>query len=392
MGGKGFVMDPDFVAAVARVAAGERVNVSRFCRDHGVNRDTFYRYVKRFALEGPDGFVRRSSAPKTSPTRLPAGVAEAVVRARKELDDEGRDNGPISIMWRLEDAGYTPLPSRSAIYRILVEHGLITRQPRKRPRTRRGFEYADPNGLWQIDGLETYLADGTKAAVIQILDDHSRYDVCCYAATSENGQDAWRALEQAFAGHGVPVRLLSDNGKAFSGKHRGYLADLERRAAAEGVTTIATAPYHPQTNGKNERAHATLRKWPAKKPVPETLTELQELLEDYRRMYNHRRHQGIGGQTPHQRYHDKPKAVPTGRPTEPAGVVDRPVSATGVVAFCGCSIVLPHGRRWAGRTARIHWQDRRVAIMIGDTLVRQLTLDPTIRYQRLNQQELSVSS
>src|SRR6266542_1410962 len=84
-------------------------------------------------------------------TRAPVVV---MMRAREELADEGRDNGPISIRWRLQDTGLTPLPSQASIYRILRERGQIVPQPRKKPRTRRRFEYADPNGCWQIDGME----------------------------------------------------------------------------------------------------------------------------------------------------------------------------------------------------------------------------------------------
>jgi transposase InsO family protein len=262
-------MDPEFVATVARVAHGEKINISRFCREHGVSRGVFHKYVTRFRAEGTDGFTPRSTAPHHHPHALPITVAEAVLRARKELADEGLDNGPITIGWRLEDEGFTPLPSRNSIYRILTENGQITPQPRKRPKTRRRFEYADPNGLWQIDGMEFILAGGDTVCVLQIIDDHSRLDVGCYAATSENGADTWAALQQAIATHGIPVKVLSDNGLAFSGKHRGTMADLERRLAELGVTTIASTVYHPQTCGKNERVHQTLRTWLAQQPAPE---------------------------------------------------------------------------------------------------------------------------
>jgi len=383
-------MDPEFVAAVAQVAAGEKINISRFCAEHGVSRGVFHKYVTRFRAEGVDGFTRRSTAPRRRPTALGAVTAEAVLRARKELDDEGRDHGPISIRWRLEDAGVLPLPSQSAIYRILREHGQIVPQPRKKPRTRRRFEFADPNGCWQIDGMEHYLADGTKVCILQILDDHSRLDVGTYAATSENGAETWTALQQAFAGYGLPVKLLSDNGLAFSGKRRGHLAELERHVAGHGVATIASSIYHPQTCGKNERAHQTLQKWLARRPPAENLPALQQLLNEYRAIYNNRRHQSLGGHTPQQRYDARTKAEPAHDRTAPSGTTQRPVSATGVIAHSGCSIVL--GRAWAGHTATIYWQGDRLTIMINNAVVRQLTLDRTVRYQRLTNRTLSTNS
>jgi transposase InsO family protein len=374
-------MDPEFVAAVAGVAHGEKINISLFCREHGLSRGVFHKYVIRFRAEGAAGFIRRSTAPRHHPAALPATVDEAVLRARKELEDEGRDNGPISIRWRLQDQEFLPLPSRNSVYRILVDHGQIIPQPRKRPKTRRRFEYADPNGLWQIDGMEFFLAGGEKVCVLQIIDDHSRLDLCCYAAKSENGADTWAALQQAMEGHGVPVKVLSDNGLAFSGKHRGGMADMERRLAENGTIAIASSVYHPQTCGKNERVHQTLQKWLRKQPTPDTLAALQSLLEDYRIMYNNRRHQSLDGQTPQQRYDAKAKATPHGPAPAPAGVTTRPVSTTGVIAFTGCSIVV--GRHWAGKTATLHWQGDRVSILIDNTHARTLTLNRTVRYQPL---------
>ncbi|GHF92214.1 MULTISPECIES: IS481 family transposase [Amycolatopsis] len=383
-------MDPQFVAAVARAAGGEKINVAVFCREHGLSRDTFYRYVTRFRAEGADGFTRRSTAPHHHPTALALEVVEAVLRARKQLAEAGLDNGPISIRWRLQDAGFHPLPSRVSIYRILRERGQIVAQPRKRPRTRRRFSYADPNGCWQIDGMEHHLADGTTVCIIQILDDHSRLDVGTYAAAGETTAGTWAALQRAFAGYGLPVRILSDNGLAFTGRHRGWMVELERRLAALGVTTIAATPHHPQTCGKNERAHQTLQKWLAARPPASTLTELQDLLDEYRQIYNHRRHQSLNGDTPQQRYDARPNAIPATGPHRPSGVTTRPVSATGVIAFSGCSIVL--GRTWAGRTASVYWQGDRVTVMIGDTVTRQLTLDRSVRYQRLTNHTLSRKS
>ncbi len=378
-------MDPEFVAAVARAAAGENINIARFCREHGVSRGAFHKYLTRFRAEGTDGFTRRGTAPRHHPTAFGTEVAEAVLRARKEFAEAGLDNGPISIRWQLEATGTTRVPSPSSVYRILREHGQIIPQPRKKPRTRRRFEYPDPNGCWQIDGMEHYLAEGTKVCIIQILDDHSRPDVGTYAATGETTTATWTALQHAFAGHGLPVRLLSDNGLAFTGKHRGRMVEPERHLAELGITTIASTPHHPQTCGKNERVHQTLQKWLAARPPAGTLAELQKLLDEYRRIYNHRRHRSLEGQTPQQRYNAHPKAIPATGPRRPSGITTRPVSATGVIAFSGCSIVL--GRQWAGRTASVYWQGDRVTVMIGDSVARQLTLDRSVRYQRLTNQK-----
>jgi hypothetical protein len=164
-------MDPVLVAAVARAAAGEKINVSRVCRENGVSRASFYRKLERFLAEGSAGLAPRSRAPRTRPRATAGHVAEAVVRARKELADEGWDNGAQTIRWRLLDiarsgehptGGPVPdlgeVPSRATIHRILIERGQVIPQPRKRPHGGRRFVYPTPNALWQIDGTEIVLA------------------------------------------------------------------------------------------------------------------------------------------------------------------------------------------------------------------------------------------
>jgi transposase InsO family protein len=387
-------MDPALVAAVARVAAGEKINVSGVCRDHGVSRAVFYRKLDRFREYGSAGLTPRSRAPRTHPTATAAHVAEAVVRARKELADQGWDHGAQTIRWRLLDIAATgvhptggpvpdqgEVPSRATIHRILLDRGQITPAPRKRPHRGRRFVHPAPNAVWQIDGTITLLASGARATIVQVIDDHSRLDIACHAATGENSDAVWQALSAGFKRYGHPACVLSDNGAAFSGRRRHWpLVEMERRLAALGITTIVSSVGHPQTCGKNERAHQTLQRWLAARPAPHTLVELQTLLEAYRKGYNRRRHQALSGDTPHQRFHATDRARPAGPAPRVAGHATRAVSSTGVIGFSGTSIGV--GRRHAGATAEVFWQGDRVTVLINDTVAASLTLDRTTRYQR----------
>jgi transposase InsO family protein len=387
-------MDPVLVAAIARAAAGEQINVAWVCRETGVSRSAFYVKLARFKTEGSAGLAPRSRAPRSRPNATPDHVGEAVVRARKELADQGWDHGAQTIRWRLLDHardGRHPdggpvldpaeVPSRATVHRILVERGQVVAQPRKRPQKGRRFVHPAPNALWQIDGTELVLADGTRVTVIQVIDDFSRLDVACHAARSENSAGVWAALSSGFARYGLPACVLSDNGTAFSGKRRAWpLVEMERGLAALGITTVVSSVGHPQTCGKNERAHQTLQRWLAARPAPATLSELQGLLDDYRRGYNHRRHQALDGDTPHQRFHSIDPAKPVGPASRVAGHVTRTVSATGVIGFDNTSIGL--GRRHAGATAEVFWQGDRVTVLIDDTVAASLTLDRSVRYQR----------
>jgi transposase InsO family protein len=387
-------MDPALVAAVARAAAGEKINVAEVCRKTGVSRSAFYVKLERFKAEGSAGLAPRSRAPHSRPTATADHVGEAVVRARKEIADDGWDNGAWTIRWRLLDiarAGHHPtggpvldpeeVPSRATIHRILVERGQVVPQPQKRPKTSRRFVHPAPNAVWQIDGTDLVLGDGTKATVIQIIDDFSRLDIASHAASSENSSDVLAALGAGFARYGHPACVLSDNGTAFSGKRRAWpLVAMERLLASHGVTTVVSSIGHPQTCGKNERVHLTLQKWLAARPAPDTVAELQALLDDYRVRYNQRRHQALDGDTPDRRFHSLEPVGPAGPAPRVAGQVTRTVSATGVIGFANTSIGL--GRRHAGATAEVFWQGDRVTVLIDDAVTASLTLDRSVRYQR----------
>jgi transposase InsO family protein len=310
-------------------------------------------------------------------------VEEAVVRARKELDEYGADCGAISIRWRLEDAGVTPLPARATVHRILVRRGQVWPQPRKRPRSSssRRFAADRPNEMWQLDGFESTLADGQTATVIQVVDDCSRLDLACRAAASENAADVWAAVQDAIGRHGLPKTLLTDNGSALNGSRRGFSTDLEDRLRALGVTPIASSIGHPQTCGKDERAHQTALQWLGARPPAGDIGELQALLDEYRDSHNtRRRHQGIGGLTPQQRWDLADRAGPGGAPIPDPPIVTRPVvSPRGAVGVDGCEIAL--AKRFAGARTVVFRTGDHVVVFIGAHAVRALDLDRSRRYQ-----------
>jgi transposase InsO family protein len=305
----GVPVGPEFAALVARVHGGAVVNVRAECAALGVSPKTFYKYLARFAGEGVEGFYPRSRRPLGSPTRLSAAVEDVIVRARKELDDDGWDAGAEQIGFWIRDhpqawpAGAV-VPSRATINRVLERRGQIVKVPQRRPRrSRHRFEADQPNTMWQMDGFDYTLADGKVVTVLQINDDCSRLDLALRAAVSENTDDVWAAVLWASSRYGLPAQFLTDNGTAFSGARRGWLSRLEENLRALGVQPITSSVAHPQTCGKNERAHSTVLKWLAKRPPAVDLGELQVLLDHYREHYNTRRRKThLHGMTPAERY------------------------------------------------------------------------------------------
>jgi transposase InsO family protein len=283
------------------------VNVSEWCRVNGVNRRTFYRHRARAEAEG--SWRPRSRRPKTSPGQTPARVEAEIIRLRKEL---GADNGADSILPELRKVadrdGWAALglrvPARSTVNAVLKRAGLVDPAPRKRPRSSyRRFAYARPRDCYQLDATEIRLAGGGKAVAFEVLDDCTRLLAACYAADSETAAGAVAAITAAAADCGAPGIVLCDNGAALTGgpKARGAGASAFARAVtALGSRLIHSAPYHPQTCGKVERHHQTLKKWLAARPAPATLAGLQALLDEYRRWYNTSRHHTAVKTTPRQ--------------------------------------------------------------------------------------------
>ncbi|UFS58665.1 integrase core domain-containing protein [Subtercola endophyticus] len=275
--------------------------VSRFCREHGVSREWFYATRKHIAGAGlPDALVARSSRPKTSPAKVSELIERLALEARARLAGEGWDNGPISVKYELEKLGIQA-PSRATLARIFTRNGVVTAQPKKRPKgTFIRFEYAAPNELWQLDATDYTLASGLIVAIFQLNDDHARYQIASLAARSENAQDAVRVVTIGMARHGIPQRLLTDNGNALNPSRRGWTGELTALMRSLGVQTIASSIAHPQTQGKNERGHSTLARWLAARQPANDLTELQLLLDQFDLLYNeHRPHQSLGMKTPH---------------------------------------------------------------------------------------------
>jgi transposase InsO family protein len=382
----GVGVDPRVHAAVAAKCRGEVVDVAAVCREVGISRQTFYVYLRRYAAEGLTGLFERSRRPRRSPRQVPAAMEDQIVRVRKELGDAGWPNGAISVLAALRAAGVDPtsLPSRASVHRVLVRRGQVVPAPAKRPRRpARRFEAATANALWQIDGFTVTLADGTTAWVLQLVDDHSRLDLACRAATSENAADAWAAFQTAVARYGLPAAVLSDNGLAFSARRRGWVGPFEANLAALGVRAITSRVRHPQTCGKVERAHATVRGWLARHPAPGDLPGLQALLERYRAGYNTRAHQALGGLTPQQRFDAATKTGPAPGPlTRPAPitrVLARTVGPRGAVGVDDVEVGL--GRRYIGLPVTVFSDGDHVTVFADGHLIRSLTIDHTRRYQ-----------
>jgi len=219
------------------------------------------------------------------------------------------------------------VPSIASLARIFREAGVARLEPKKKPRSAwRRFVYPAPNACWQLDATEYVLTGGRKCVIFQLIDDHSRYAVASHVAPGETARDAIAVFAKAVAGHGVPQRLLSDNGAALNPSRRGQLGQLVEHVSRLGVEAITGKPYKPTTQGKNERFHQTLFRYLDKQPLAASLAELQAQVDAFDHLYNTERpHQGLAGRvTPLAAWEATAKADPP-RPDTSRSWLDRPV-------------------------------------------------------------------
>jgi transposase InsO family protein len=288
--------------------------VSTFCTEHGISRQSFYKLRERAKLDGPAAVLQpRSRRPRSSPSTLTDEARTQAVRVRAALEASGLDHGPISVHDKMRAMGLDPAPSVASLARIFRKAGVARAEPRKKPRSAwRRFVYPAPNACWQLDATEYMLTGGRKCVIFQLIDDHSRYAVASHAAWGETTEAAITVFDKALAAHGVPQRLLSDNGVAINPSRRGVRGQFVEHVSRLGVEAITGKPYKPTTQGKNERFHQTLFRYLDKQPLADTLVGLQAQVDAFDHVYNTQRpHQGLPGRvTPQTAWEATAKAEP----------------------------------------------------------------------------------
>lgn len=360
-----------------RVAVADpTLNVRAWCREHQISKSTFYKWKARYEAEGLDGLAERSRRPVRSPGQTPLEVEDAIVRCRKELIDAGLDAGADTIRWHLDRAN-RPVPSAATVWRVLVRRGLVVPEPRKRPRSSwRSFERSRPNECWQIDATKWQLASGRTVEIVDIIDDHSRVIVAARAVPTTTAAGAWATFTHAATRWGLPAEVLSDNGAPF-------VSELfTQNLAACAITTINARPYHPQTCGKIERFHQTLKRWLSARRPARTIAGLQQQLDTLLEIYNHQRpHRAIGRIPPADRWQASPAAQPIGARITIAvpKISEHPISSEGLLQLFPWRINI--GKQHAHKTVTVYQHELDVLVFHDGDPIHTRTVNPTQRYQ-----------
>jgi transposase InsO family protein len=369
------------VASVVSQGLGVRASAKKY----GVSPAWVSTLVSRYRAEGPAAFEARSKRPHANPHATPPEVEDRIIELRKELLEIGTDAGADTIHTHLEREGLVA-PSFSTIQRILTRRGFVTPAPKKRPKSSYiRFEADLPNECWQSDMTHWHLEDGTGVEIVTFLDDHSRLVLAIRVFPTTSMDSVRRLFAQTCALYGTPASVLTDNGAIYNAGARGGRTGFESDLITAGVLYKHSRPYHPQTCGKVERWHRTLKGFLAKRPAT-TLGELQLVLEDVVRYYNDvRPHRGVGRRTPSVAYNVRVKAKPNTLIHQPhwrirTDTVD--VRGHVTLRYLGLLRHLNVGWAYRGQAIRLYVLDDVVTFATEDgEFIGETKIDPNRDYQ-----------
>jgi transposase InsO family protein len=360
---------------------------TQLARDHKISRRWIYKLLERFKEGGYASLEPRSRRPRSCSTEVNANVQKLIIELRQELTAAGHDAGPQTIHYHLAQQ-LADLPSVATVWRVLKRQGLITPQPHKRPRSSFvRFEAKLPNETWQADATPWQLADGTQVEILNLLDDCSRLALASSCFRTVKAPDVVHVFYSASNRFGLPASLLTDNGRIFTARSIGAKVLLESELERLGIVFKHSTPYHPQTCGKVERFHQTVKRFLAKQPPATSLAELQFQLHAFCEYYNHKRpHRALGRQTPISVFDARIKARPALQPTLDHRVRRDKIDSFGKVTlrYQGKLRHIPVGILHKNRKVHLLVAGPDVRIITEDgTLIRALTLDPNRNYQPL---------
>jgi transposase InsO family protein len=287
-----------------RLAMQEGANRRELCRRFGIHPGTGYKWLGRWVADGE--LADRSRRPHYSPVR----TDEAIERRILVVRDAHPAWGARKIARCLEREGLHR-PAFSTVHEILRRHDRIA-APDGGPVAHTRFERPAPNLLWQMDFKGWIsLADGRRCHPLTILDDHSRYDLCLEACADERAQTVRGRLELIFHRYGLPEAFFVDNGSPWGDSGGQSWTHLGVWLLKLGIAVLHSRPYHPQSRGKNERFHRTLKAEVLALKRFRDLGEIQRAFDAWRTIYNlERPHEALDQEVPASRYRPSIRSMP----------------------------------------------------------------------------------
>lgn len=318
------------------LASVENANIRQLCRRFGISPTVGYKWLGRYRAEGVAGLKDRSRRPQNSPHRTDAKVEQKVVQLRKKHPAWGGRK----LRARLKALKEPQVPSPSTITAILHRHQLITPEASAQHQPYQRFEHPHPNDLWQMDFKGDFALEKGRCYPLTVLDDHSRFALGLRACGDQTTPTVRNALTEIFSRYGMPYRMSMDNGNPWVviTKGKRCWTQLSVWLLRLGIRLSFARPYHPQTNGKDERFHRTLKLELLRDHAWRSLVECQPHFDDWREIYNcERPHEALGLDVPASRYQVSTRAFPGRLPQieYPEGTVVRKVERNGIITIRG---------------------------------------------------------
>ena len=316
------------------LAASGAVRMSELCGRFTISRKTGYKWLRRYASGGAQSLRDRSHRTHTCPHRTRPALEERIIALRQVHPTKG-----AHVLARmLQDQGVTDVPAKSTISAILKRHGLIdpTESAKHTPYVR--FERPQPNELWQLDFKGHFIMHHDRCHPLTLLDDHSRFNLALQACANERGDTVQDRLTAVFRRYGVPQAMLMDNGSPWGNASAQPFTPLTVWLMHLGISVLHSRPYHPQTLGKLERFHRSLKSELLQGRTFTDLDHCQLAFDTWRDFYNlERPHHALDLDTPITRYTPSPRPFPETLPAVAYAPDDlvRSVDVSGRISFQG---------------------------------------------------------
>jgi len=298
----------------ALLATQTEANIRQLCRRFGISPTTAYKWRERFLACGATGLQEQSRRPHHSPLKSSLCIEQVVCQLRLKHPAWGGRK----LRARLLTLGHKSVPSPSTITAILHRQQLIDPSQAEHHRAFLRFEHPHPNDLWQMDFKGDFSTGAVRCYPLTVLDDHSRFSLGLLACADQKLETTRTALTEVLRCYGLPSRMTMDNGAPWGSRHghRERYTEFVVWLLRLGICVSHSRPHHPQTQGKDERFHRTMKLELLRDWAWRDLRECQQRFDGWREQYNcERPHEALGMEVPASRYRPSPRPFPEQLPS-----------------------------------------------------------------------------
>ena len=306
---------------------------SNICEKYSISRVTGDKWLQRY--RNGEALSDRSREPFRKPNKTAAEIEALIIETRLKYPVWG----PRKLVRFLSNAGASGLPSPSTVGEILKRNGLVCKEASRAATPYKRFERPHPNELWQADFKGHFqMQNDRRCHPLTILDDHSRYSLCVDAKENERTPGVEASFSRVFEEYGLPDAILCDNGPPWGTSQTTGYTRFEVWLMNRDILPIHGRPNHPQTQGKEERFHRTLKAEVLAQTPIKDLVHAQKEFDQFRNCYNHLRpHNALNLDTPASRYTPASKRLKkiSDQWEYPPGYHLRRIKNTGFITFNG---------------------------------------------------------